>query len=261
MKKEIQRDEFLRKRMERQRKIRKRRLTAFFIIFIIMLLCIGAVLSFTVFFPIQNINVKGSEIYSQEEILTASGIKKGDNLFAVSKDKTQNILKKKLPFVESVDFERSLPDSLKITVKDAVEFASYSVKGNYYKVSSSGWVLEKSTEKPENLLNIICNVKCAVGNQIIYNDSAEKEILDNITAAFKEKNIKVNIIDISNQVAIELRVEDRFDVNLGTANNITEKINHLEGMIKSIKPESKGKINLSMWTNDNTKGHFTAENE
>ena len=74
MKKEMPKDEFIKKRVERQKKIRKRRLIAFFIIFIIMLLCAGAVLSLTVFFPIESISIKGSEIYTAEEILEASKI-------------------------------------------------------------------------------------------------------------------------------------------------------------------------------------------
>ena len=91
MKKEVVRDEFIRKRMERQRKLRKRRLIAFFIVFIILLLCVGAVLSFTVFFPIDNISVKGSKIYSSQEILSKCNIGKGDNLFAVNRAKTENL--------------------------------------------------------------------------------------------------------------------------------------------------------------------------
>ena len=88
----MSKDEFIKKRIERQKKIRKRRLTAFFAIFIIMLLCVGAVLSFTVFFPIESISIKGSEIYTAEEILKASNITKGDNLFAINRAKTENTM-------------------------------------------------------------------------------------------------------------------------------------------------------------------------
>ena len=106
MKKENVRDDFARKRAERQRKIRKRRLTAFFVFLVILMLCVGVVLSFTVFFPIKNITVTGSKIYSSEEIIKISGIEAGDNLFAVNENSAENQLKKNLPYIESIKFNR-----------------------------------------------------------------------------------------------------------------------------------------------------------
>ncbi len=261
MKKEVVRDEFIRKRIERQRKIRKRRLVAFFIVFIILLLCVGVVLSFTVFFPIDNISVKGSKIYSAEEILAECEISKGDNLFAVSRAETERILKKKLPYIESVAFNRELPGSLKLTVKDAVEFAGYNVDDIYYIVSSENWVLEKSFEQPENLLLITANdVKCKVGSQIEFNDITQEEIISELTSVLKKEKINVTQIDTSNTLEIKLNVEGRLQVNLGTRNNITEKIKHLNGMLTKISEEKSGKINLSMWSNTNKNGTFIAEN-
>ena len=259
MKKELPRDEFIKKRVERQKKIRKRRLTAFFVIFIIMLLCAGAVLSFTVFFPIESISIKGSEIYTAQEILEASKITKGDNLFAINRSKVENKIRTKLPFVESISFKRVMPDTLKITVTDAVEFAAFKVKDKYYTVSSLGWVLEEGKKRPEKLMNIVCDVKCKVGSEVVFNKKEEKELLETISNALDGKKLDVNLIDITNLASLKLEVEDRFEVDLGNANNIPEKINHLIGMVEKIEPEKSGKINLSMWSTTNTKGTFIAD--
>ena len=259
MKKEMSKDEFIKKRIERQKKIRKRRLTAFFIIFIIMLLCAGAVLSFTVFFPIESISIKGSEIYTAEEILEASNITKGDNLFAINRAKTENTIKRKLPFVEKIAFKREVPDTLKITVTDAVEFATFKSNNKYYTVSSSGWVLEVNKKQPKKLTKIICDVKCKVGSEVVFNKTEEKKLLVTISEALNGKDLDINSIDITNLASLKLEVEGRFEVDLGNANNIPEKINHLLGMVQKIDPEKGGKINLSMWSSDNTKGTFIAE--
>ena len=274
LKKEVVRDEFIRKRMERRRKIRKRRLITIFIVFVILLLCVGVLLSFTVFFPIDNISAKGSKIYSSKEILAECEITKGDNLFAVSRAETEKTLKKKLPYIyglggrdvrvediEGVTFERTLPGTLKLTVKDAVEFAGYKVDDVYYIVSSQDWVLYKSFDEPENLLIIIANdVKCKVGAKIEYKDTAQQEIISELTSILKQENIKATQIDTSNVLEIKLNVEGRLQVNLGTRNNITEKIKHLNGMLTKIPEEKSGKINLSMWSSTNKNGTFTAEN-
>ena len=259
MKKEISKDEFIKKRIERQKKIRKRRLKAFFIIFIIMLLCAGAVLSLTVFFPIESISIKGSEIYTAEEILEASKITKGDNLFAINRAKTENVIKRKLPYVEKIAFKRELPDTLKITVTDAVEFATFKSNKKYYTVSSSGWVLKENKKQPKKLINVVCDVKCKVGSEVVFNKTEEKELLETISAALEGKDLDINLIDVTNFASLKLGVDGRFEVDLGNANNIPEKINHLMGMVEKIDPEKSGKINLSMWSSDNTKGTFIAE--
>lgn len=259
MKKEPVRDEFVKKRMERQKKIRKRRLTALFVIFVILAVCTAVVLSFTVFFPIESIKITGSKIYSAEEILDASNIVKGDNLFAVSQKKTQTAIKHKLPFVDEIKFERKIPDTLKITVKDAVEIATFKVKNKYFTVSSSGWVMEEKKKAPQNLPLIICDVGCKVGSQIVFKNETEKQLLDNISSSLEGKNIKVNSIDVTKQTSLILKLEDRFVVDLGSANNIPEKISHLTAMMAKISPEKEGKIDLSMWSSSNTKGTFVEQ--
>ncbi len=251
-------DEFIRKRMERQRRIRKRRLIIFFIFFIIMMFCVGITLSLTVFFPIENISASGSKIYTNEEIVKFSGIKTGDNLFTVSKKEAQENLKSTLPYVESLEIKRELPGTLKIKVKDAEEFACYNVKGRYYIVSSSGWVLKEKAKKPKNLTEIVLSgVKCKVGSEIEFSEDSPTEIIQEVISALKEEGLNANKIDVSDKVSISVKVENRFEVILGTSNNIVEKIRHLSGMVEKIAPTKKGKINLSMWTSSNTEGTFT----
>ena len=58
-------------------------------------------------------------------------------------------------------------------------------------------------------------------------------------------------------LSITLQVDNRFEVNLGTSNYVNEKIKHLSGMIQKIDPSESGNIDLSMWTNDNSRGTFT----
>ena len=262
MKKEISRDEFQKKRMERQKKIRKRRLTAFFIMLIILTLSVGVTLCLTVFFPIENIIASGSKIYSAEQILKEADVKSGDNLFTANQSKTEKALKSRLPYIESVTFERQLPNTLVIKVKDATEFASYKVGERYFTVSKEGWVLEETVEAKKDLFTVSAkDIKCKVGTMVQFGDKSQKDLIDEISDTLKEKGIETNLIDVSNTLEIKLKVANhRFVVELGTSNNIKEKIYHLAGMIEEISLDKKGKINLTMWTNDNTKGTFVAEN-
>ncbi len=261
MKKEISRDEYSRKRAEKRRKIRKRRITAFLIFFIVLLMCVGVVLSFTVFFPIDSLSASGSKIYTNEEIIKISGINVGDNLFAANKNAAEKQLKKVLPYVDKVEFDRTLPGTLNIKVKDAQEFACYKIGKAYYTVSENGWVLKKDTEKNKKLFTVIANgVKCKVGSEIVFEDKSQKELVDTIAQALKSEKLTADVINVTNNVELSVKIDNRFDVNFGTSNDLSDKIRHLSGMIKEIPEGKGGKINLSMWTTDNTRGTFVAQN-
>ena len=254
------RDEFLRKRMERQKRIRKRRLIIFFIFFIIMMISVTITLSLTVFFPIEKINAKGSKIYSSEEIVNHCGIDLGDNLFTASKAEALQSLKKALPYVESLEIKRELPGTINFTIKDAVEVACYNVKGRYFTVSSSGWVLKETAKKPKNLTEIVTDtVKCKVGSSVSFGDGKTNDIINEVTAELNEADIKINKINVKEKISIYVNVEDRFTVFLGTSNNLKEKIRHLGGMLREIPENKRGEINLSMWTSDRPEGTFIAD--
>ena len=73
----------------------------------------GIVLSLTVFFNIENIEVRGSlEIYTKQEVSNASGLRKGDNIFRFSAYNTKNKIMRELPYISEVIIKRYLPSSM-----------------------------------------------------------------------------------------------------------------------------------------------------
>lgn len=258
MKSTSQNDEFLKKRAERQRKIRKRRLKIFFVFLVILSICVAAVLSLTVFFKIENLNAGGSKIYTSKEIIKASGIKTGDNMFVISKQNTELKIRKKLPYVSKITVVRKIPDSFEIKVTDSKEYAAYSVGSEYYIVSEDGWVLKKQSEKPDGIYIVLgADVNCKTGSEVVYKKEKQKQMLDEIRSIITEKKLNVNSIDISDIINVKIEIDGRFTVYLGTVNNLEEKISHVAVMAKNIAPEQHGIINVSMWVQDKPQGTFT----
>lgn len=254
-------DEFLRKRKERQKKAKKRRLIAWFIFIMILLVAVGVILSFTVLFPIKNLTFTGSNIYSSQQIMDASGIDVGDNLFNISKEKTLNKLKANLPFIETVKFERNLPDTLKVTVTDAEKYACYQVGNKYYTVSYDGWVLQESKSPTENVFLVIAKgVKCKVGSALEFENEKTKEKIENIVNYLNKEKISIDYINVTNDVNLTVGVEKRFEVEFGTENSLEAKIKHLKSTINSMDKSKSGRIDLSVWNNQNKQGIFVENN-
>lgn len=254
-------DEFLRKRKERQKKARKRRLIAWFIFIMFLLLAVGVVLSLTVLFPIKNMSFSGSKIYTEQQIFDASGIKLEDNLFTVSKKDTLDKLREKLPFIETVEFKRTLPDTLNVTVSDAKKYACYQSGDKYYTVSHKGWVLEETEERTENVFLVIAeDIECSVGKELIYKNDKTKSLIDEIVNYLNSEEISIDYVDVSNELNLKVGVEARFEVEFGNDNFLESKIKHLNGMIDGIEENKSGTINLSMWNSQNRQGTFVQNN-
>ena len=87
------------------------------------LLCILAVvvaltMGATIFFRVEKITVTGNDRYTQEEIVEISGIRNGDNLYGINKNKISGELRSQLPYIEGVSIHRSLPNTIEIKVSE-----------------------------------------------------------------------------------------------------------------------------------------------
>lgn len=66
----------------------------------------------------DTVVVTGTQRYTQQEVIDATGIKTGDNLFLMNKyDVAQNIVGE-LPYIEEIRINRKLPDTLLIQVEE-----------------------------------------------------------------------------------------------------------------------------------------------
>lgn len=78
-------------------------------------------LSLTVFFKIDSIKVTyiGAEYYSEDSIITLSGIEEGENIFSVPADKIEEKIEENMPYIEKCEVKRSFPTGINIKVTGA----------------------------------------------------------------------------------------------------------------------------------------------
>lgn len=72
----------------------------------------------TVFFRVETVAVTGNQRYTQEEIIAASGIQMGDNLYALNKVSIDRKIRTRLPYVGELSINRSLPSTIRIEVTE-----------------------------------------------------------------------------------------------------------------------------------------------
>ena len=122
---------------------------------LIMAAIVAAVIfGVAIFFKVNTVEVQGNAIYSADEIRSASGIQKGDNLFTLNKEAAAGSIKASLPYVETVSIIRFLPDKIVIEVKESdATFAVTTDTNTTWLINSVGKALEQiSDSAPDSAL-------------------------------------------------------------------------------------------------------------
>lgn len=114
-------------RHNRKRKRGRRRFGLLFKVLCAGALVAAATLGATVFFQVETIGVVGNNRYTAEEIIAASGVEIGDNLFQMNKNQISQRILQQLPYIGEVSPQRSLPSTLTLQVKEIEAAAKVEV--------------------------------------------------------------------------------------------------------------------------------------
>ena len=247
-----------RREIERKRKAKKakRRRLAFkrFLIFLCVVAVVTLViLSLTVFFPTQKITVISEGVsYTDEQIIKASGVKKGKNLWMTGFS-AEDDLPVKLPLIKKADVQRKLPANIIIKATPAKAEYCFLIGKDYYICDENYKVLEIKKEQDESLILVLGSdaKKTKAGNTILFEDSKKQETVEKIFTSFKAKSIVVNSVDITKLVDMKINVEGRLKVRLGSMAHFESKLAHLKEMVKNSQKDVKASIDLSEYTPEN----------
>lgn len=111
-------------------------------------LAAAMILCFIVFFRVNTISVTGNEKYTQQEVLDASGIEKGDALLLVNKSAAAGKIIAALPYIDQIRIGVAFPNVVRIEVKELdTAYAVAASDGTYWLINSSGRVVEETTGK------------------------------------------------------------------------------------------------------------------
>ena len=141
-------------RHNRKRKHGRRRMGLLFKLLCGAALAAALTVGATVFFQVETIAVVGSSRYTPEEVIAASGVAVGDNLFRMNKNQVSQRIRQQLPYIGDVAVQRGLPSTLTFTVKEWAAAARVEVYADPETAeppmgSRRGQVLRRSPEAPE----------------------------------------------------------------------------------------------------------------
>ncbi len=220
---------------------------------LLLLLAVGVVLSLTVFFKIETIDITGSGMYSSEEITAYCSVDVGDNLFLIDKEKCAEGLEQKLPYIYDVEIIRKLPSTLQLSITEASpaykiknEDGSYILLDDRFKVLNSN-----SAESSEGAVEIqnVSIVSCENGLLIGFENEEVQTCLNELSSIIKKLNItEATAVSSDGKNNNCIVYENRIILKLGSSENLEDKIYRgIAGCEKlnESNPNAKGTMDLT----------------
>lgn len=210
------------------------------------MLIIGVILSLTVLFKTEKIEVVGDKYYDEKQIIAFSGVEYQENIFMGAMYNTSDKIVKNLSYIESASVSFNIPDTITITVVDATP--SYVIpNGNgYLLVSSKGRILEEISENKDKLPELTCgDIKTTeVGQYVSFSDANVPDILEDVSQSLINNKVKnITGFDVTDTANIKLVYDGRIDINIGLPDDIDYKIRTAMTIInEKLDPNNTGLV-------------------
>ena len=237
-------------RAARRRKRSKKKYTLYYLLALVLMLCVGMALSLTVFFKIESIQVVGDTRYAKEELIDAAGISVGENLFRVSKKNVSEKLVAGYPYIEQVRLQRVLPNALLLHVTEAEAKAAVETGQAYTLLDARARVLETGLPTcPEGYFRVtgFPVVGLSPGDFLSGEDKDRLQVLLEIQDCVAANGLsKIRLADLSDLADLWLLYDGRVAIELGGRSDIDYKIRAAKSVIDlSVTESTVGTLDVS----------------
>ena len=227
-----------------------------------VLVCLAIVFAVGVFFRVQDIQVKGAEIYSDEVIVQASGISEGDNLFFINRFTAASHIFEELPFVESATVDRSLPNRIVIRVDESYALAFVDWEGQNWMMTANCKMLASGTQEEIAPLIRVTNISVvspSAGTMMTVGEGEGLKLtyLQSLLQNMESLGMQGDVTEINMQNAANptFEYQNRFTVKMGPNENTDYKLRMLLSAVAQMDEYMMGTIDLS----EGTTVHVTPE--
>ena len=218
-----------------------------------LLVCVALIFGMGVFFRVQTIEVRGSISYTPEQIIEASGITEGDNLFFINRASAASRIYSRLSMVETADVEPVLPNRIIIRVEESSAMAVVNWNGVDWIITGNCKLLGTPTtpEETAGLIRVLnlspVDPEAGKPMAVAEDDNLKLTYLQSMLGAMEELNMlgQVDQMDMSNAANPTFQYQGRFTVRMGPNNNTDYKLRMLLSGVPQLGETDMGTINLS----------------
>lgn len=190
----------------------------------------------TMLFNVDHIDVSGNTMYEEADIIKASGIGKGDNLFNLDLKKAEDSIYSGFSYVEDVEVKRMFPNGVSIDITEAETFASIEESDGYTLLSRGGKVLERGLEQPARRTMVARGFSTITSTE---GDQKRFGLLKDIIIYLDGLGMRdCDIVDLTDTLSISVIYDSRIKIELGNELELQYKLQFADSIIREKLPET-----------------------
>lgn len=225
-----------------------------------LVICGAIVAALTLFFRVNTVVVSGQQRYTQQQILDASGIQTGDNLFLLNKYDVANQIIGELPYIETIRINRKLPDTLLVEVQECSAVLAVVQENNAWLVSPTGKIVDRKAAAAADQYPIIdgCTLLSpSVGSSLALGTeyARKQEGLLSLLGQLDQEGLmdQVDAVHLGEADVLTMDYAGRFQVEMHYHTDYSRDIRALLKTIEKLETNETGTIELT-W--DDGSVHF-----
>ncbi len=215
---------------------------------ILLAMCVLAVLSGyqTVkrFVKVKNFEIVGIFQYDKEDIIHASGVKRGDRLYSVDGDEVAERIRTECPYLAEITVKKKFPNTLYIEAEGKSGQWYLEVAGICYALDGDLQVIT-DTKKTDGMTKLILpRLKSVMVGAVPEFGESEIEIkktLEVISAirqtAFKSR---LTMVDLESRWNIHITVDGIYEIEMGDMTNFDAKLRAVAAILEEDYVKNSG---------------------
>lgn len=234
---------------------RKLKKVTFYFGLLSIIVFIGVLLSLTVLFKIDTVEVAGDTRYDKNDIASECTIKKGENLLLADAKSCKEKIEKEFPYIEEVSIDKRIPSKIIVNVKEAAVSGVIELDDNMYAVVSDKAKVLDIVESPLDGYAIIKGTNIKTANKSEYLSLADDHLryaFQDLMEVLKKYDFhNITEIDLINFLNISITYEDRVKILLGSDDSLDYKLQTANEIIKNkLNSTERGVLDLSVVSED-----------
>ncbi len=236
---------------------------------IVTALVLALLFGISIFFKVGDVQVSGTQKYDAWTVRQASGIRDGENLLTLDKNRVSSSILDKLPYVSEVQVGIRLPETVVIQVTEMnVTYPIQDTAENWWLLSSEGRIIDTcpaaDAEEKTKILGVKLDSPTVGSEAKAYEEPAvpeetgaasapvtvyNQERLDTaltVIAALENQGFvgAMDSIDVSKLSEMVLWHDGRFQILLGDAADLSKKLNALSQTLEQMEKYNTGILDI-----------------
>ena len=232
---DVEKTNIKRENSDRRKSRRRRKMSVYVLAVILLVITVGITLCFTFMFNINEIVISGeSDTYTPMDIVNASGISIGDNLFRIDIEETKKKMHEELLNVEDIEIKKKFPYSISIHVTRCIPTYNIEYQGGVLLVSEKGKILANNPSAIEGLALVQGfepKTMTAGENISSINEEKDSAFADMLENFVKYNEMGITTIDMTDKSNIKLVYENGVLMKIGNCDDMEYKLESIKLVI------------------------------